>query len=116
LQNRGGTGIINIRAGVRNGLVAGSVLVKPGEGCMLISQEGMVIRFAIEEVRKTGRAAQGVRLLHLASDQDRVVAIAKIDATAQALDEEEEVESAGNSDAANPVSENSGEQPTLGLE
>ncbi|MDR0499018.1 MAG: DNA gyrase subunit A, partial [Holophagales bacterium] len=71
LQNRGGTGVINIRAGVRNGLVTGSVLVKPGEGCLLISQEGMIIRFAIDEVRKTGRAAQGVRLLNLASEQDR---------------------------------------------
>jgi DNA gyrase subunit A len=108
LQNRGGAGVINIRAGVRNGLVAGSVLVRPGEGCLLISQEGMVIRFAIDEVRKTGRAAQGVRLLNLASDQDRVVAIAKIDAAAQALDEEESDESAG------PVNEH-GEQPGLGL-
>jgi DNA gyrase subunit A len=116
LQNRGGTGVINIRAGVRNGLVTGSVLVKPGEGCLLISQEGMIIRFAIDEVRKTGRAAQGVRLLNLASDQDRVVAIAKIDAAAQALDEEEDAEhptdAAGN---ANPTYDN-GEQPTLGLE
>jgi len=114
LQNRGGTGVINIRAGVRNGLVAGSVLVKPGEGCLLISQEGMVIRFAIDEVRKTGRAAQGVRLLNLASDQDRVVAIAKIDAAAQALDDEEEVDLITNTETAEPVNEN-GEQPELGL-
>jgi DNA gyrase subunit A len=115
LQNRGGTGVINIRAGVRNGLVTSSVLVKPGEGCLLISQEGMIIRFAIDEVRKTGRAAQGVRLLNLASDQDRVVAIAKIDAAAQALDEEEETDSAVDAGTAKPAREN-GEQPALGLE
>ena len=115
LQNRGGTGVINIRAGVRNGLVTGSVLVKPGEGCLLISQEGMVIRFAIDEVRKTARAAQGVRLLNLASDQDRVVAIAKIDAIAQALDEEEDVELITDAEPADPVNEN-GEQPKLGIE
>ncbi|MCL1894054.1 MAG: DNA gyrase subunit A [Holophagaceae bacterium] len=115
LQNRGGTGVINIRAGVRNGMVAGSVLVKPGEGCLLISQEGMVIRFAIDEVRKTGRAAQGVRLLNLASEQDRVVAIAKIDAAAQALDEEEENEIATNGLSTEPVDE-IGEQPMLDIE
>ena len=109
LQNRGGAGVINIRAGVRNGLVAGSVLVKPGEGCLLVSQEGMVIRFAIDEVRKTGRAAQGVRLLNLPSDQDRVVAIAKIDAAAQALDDEED-----GDEIAGPVDEY-GEQPKLEL-
>jgi DNA gyrase subunit A len=106
LQGRGGSGVINIRAGVRNGQVAGTVLVRPGEGCLLISQEGMVIRFAIDEVRKTGRAAQGVRLLNLASDQDRVVAIAKIDAAAQALDDEED---ANGEPEGDPV------QPTLGL-
>jgi DNA gyrase subunit A len=105
LQSRGGTGVINIRAGVRNGLVAGSVLVKPGEGCLLISQEGMVIRFAIDEVRKTGRAAQGVRLLNLASDQDRVVAIAKIDAAAQALDEEEDLDTAAGPEMAATAAE-----------
>ena len=120
LQNRGGTGVINIRAGVRNGMVAGSVLVKPGEGCLLISQEGMVIRFAIDEVRQTGRAAQGVRLLNLASDQDRVVAIAKIDAAAQALDEEEEGDLAENGEIVNPATEippaENGQQPKLGLE
>ena len=118
LQSRGGTGVINIRAGVRNGLVTGSVLVKPGEGCLLISQEGMVIRFAIDEVRKTGRAAQGVRLLNLASDQDKVVAIAKIDAAAQALDEEEDADNASGQEAAAPEAEKAAKpsQPGLGLE
>ena len=91
LQGRGGTGVINIRAGVRNGKVVSSALVKPGEGCLLISQEGMVIRFNIDEVRKTGRAAMGVRLLNLPMQHDRVVGLAKISSEAQALDTEEEV-------------------------
>jgi len=115
LQHRGGTGVINIRAGVRNGQVVGSVLVKPGEGCLLLSQEGMVIRFAIDEVRKTGRNALGVRLLNLASEADRVVGIAKIDAAAQALDEEEDLDLVTDAETANPVDE-SGQPQTLGLE
>ncbi len=115
LQGRGGSGVINIRAGVRNGLVVGSVLVKPGEGCLLISQEGMVIRFAIDEVRKTGRAAQGVRLLNLASDQDRVVGLAMIDASAQALDEEDDLDLVADAEAAQPVDE-TGEARPLNLD
>ncbi len=111
LQGRGGSGVINIRAGVRNGQVVGSVLVKPGEGCLLISQEGMVIRFAIDEVRKTGRAAQGVRLLNLASEEDRVVGIAQIDASAQALDEEEDLDLMVDAEAAKPVDESGEAQP-----
>ncbi|HEY3271364.1 MAG TPA: DNA gyrase C-terminal beta-propeller domain-containing protein, partial [Geothrix sp.] len=113
LQGRGGTGVINIRAGVRNGQVVGFKLVKPGEGCLLISQEGMVIRFLIDEVRKTGRNAQGVGLLKLASAEDRVVGLAKIDASAMALDEEEEL--IEGEVVAHPGPDESGEQPKLGL-
>ncbi|MBK9797418.1 MAG: DNA gyrase subunit A [Holophagaceae bacterium] len=112
LQGRGGTGVINIRAGVRNGHVVGFKLVKPGEGCLLISQEGMVIRFLIDEVRKTGRNAQGVGLLKLASAEDRVVGLAKIDASAMALDEEEDL---ADADLAHPGPDEGGEQPKLGL-
>jgi len=116
LQGRGGTGVINIRAGVRNGQVVGSVLVKPGEGCLLISQEGMVIRFNIDEVRKTGRAAMGVRLFNLASDDDRVVGLAMIDASAQALDEEEDLDLMADADSAQPGPDESGVPQQLGLE
>ncbi len=116
LQGRGGSGVINIRAGVRNGAVVGSVLVKPGEGCLLISQEGMVIRFAIDEVRKTGRAALGVKLLNLASDTDRVVGLAMIDASAQALDEEEDVDLIADAETAQPGPDESGEPQKLELE
>jgi len=112
LQGRGGTGVINIRAGVRNGHVVGFKLVKPGEGCLLISQEGMVIRFLIDEVRKTGRNAQGVGLLKLASAEDRVVGLAKIDASAMALDEEEDLI---EGEVAHPGPDEGGEQPKLGL-
>ncbi|MFZ1377913.1 MAG: DNA gyrase subunit A [Geothrix sp.] len=110
LQGRGGTGVINIRAGVRNGHVVGFKLVKPGEGCLLISQEGMVIRFLIDEVRKTGRNAQGVGLLKLASAEDRVVGLAKIDASAMALDEEDDLTEA---ELAHPGPDEGGEQPKL---
>ena len=116
LQGRGGTGVINIRAGVRNGKVVGSVLVKPGEGCLLISQEGMVIRFNIDEVRKTGRAAMGVRLLNLPSENDRVVGLAKIDASAQALDDEEDLDLVVDAETGNPGPNEGGEPQKLDLE
>ncbi|MBK8724846.1 MAG: DNA gyrase subunit A [Holophagaceae bacterium] len=113
LQGRGGTGVINIRAGVRNGPVVGFKLVKPGEGCLLISQEGMVIKFLIDEVRKTGRAAQGVKLLNLGSDQDKVVGIAKIDGAAMALDEEDDL--VMDAELATPGPDESGEQAKLDI-
>ena len=112
LQGRGGTGVINIRAGVRNGQVVGFKLVKPAEGLLLISQEGMVIRFLIDEVRKTGRAAMGVKLLNLGSEVDKVVGLAKIDADAMALDDEDDLLDAPS---ATPGPDESGEQAKLEL-
>ena len=71
------------------------------------------IRFLIDEVRKTGRNAQGVSLLKLASAEDRVVGLAKIDASAMALDEEEDLVVDG--EVAHPGPDEGGEQPKLGL-
>jgi DNA gyrase subunit A len=110
LQGRGGSGVINIRAGVRNGQVVGFKMVKPGEGCLLITQEGMTIRFDTDSVRKTGRAAMGVKLMNRGSEEDKVVGIAKIDAAAHALDMEEDEE------GAEPGVDESGQQPKLELE
>ncbi|HXC16286.1 MAG TPA: DNA gyrase subunit A [Holophagaceae bacterium] len=110
LQGRGGSGVINIRAGVRNGQVVGFKMVKPGEGCLLITQEGMTIRFDTDSVRKTGRAAMGVKLMNRGSEDDKVVGIAKIDAAAHALDMEEDEE------GAEPGVDESGQQPKLELE
>ncbi|MGH7866255.1 MAG: DNA gyrase C-terminal beta-propeller domain-containing protein, partial [Candidatus Dormibacteraceae bacterium] len=107
LQGRGGSGVINIRAGVRNGQVVGFKMVKPGECCLLITQEGMTIRFDTDSVRKTGRAAMGVKLMNRGSDEDKVVGIAKIDAAAHALDMEEDLE------GAEPGPDESGEQGKL---
>ena len=110
LQGRGGSGVINIRAGVRNGQVVGFKMVKPGEGCLLITQEGMTIRFDTDSVRKTGRAAMGVKLMNRGSDADKVVGIAKIDAAAHALDMEEDEE------GAEPGVDEGGQQQKLELE
>jgi DNA gyrase subunit A len=73
----------------------------------------MVIKFLIDEVRKTGRAAQGVKLLNLGSDQDKVVGIAKIDGNAMALDDEEDL--VMDADLATPGPDESGEQAKLDI-
>ena len=111
LQGRGGQGVINIRAGVRNGHVVGFKIIRPDEGCLLITSEGMTIRFDGDSVRKTGRAAMGVSLMKTASAEDKVVGIAKIDAAAHALDEEED-----DLEGAVPGPDESGQQGKLTLE
>ena len=70
LQGRGGTGVINIRAGVRNGQVVGfSARQARGRAACSSARRAWSSASLIDEVRKTGRNAQGVGLLKLASDE-----------------------------------------------
>jgi DNA gyrase subunit A len=76
-QNRGGKGIILIDASDRNGPVVGMKLVHPGDEVMLITDRGQTIRTAVDEIRETGRNAQGVKLMTL-GDGERIVAVERL--------------------------------------
>jgi DNA gyrase subunit A len=73
LQGRGGSGVINVKTTERNGKVVGIAQVSEDSEVMLISQYGKIIRMDSKTIRESGRAAQGVRLLHL-EPGDRVAA------------------------------------------
>ncbi|MDD4334059.1 MAG: DNA gyrase subunit A [Desulfotomaculaceae bacterium] len=76
-QIRGGKGVINIKVNKRNGLVVAVQVVKNDEEIMMVSSEGIAIRFGAENISKIGRATQGVTLMKL--DQgDTVVAVARV--------------------------------------
>lgn len=76
-QTRGGKGIINIKVNKRNGLVVAVQMIKGDEEIMMVSAEGIVIRFNAEDISKIGRATQGVTLMRL-DKGDNVVAVAKV--------------------------------------
>jgi DNA gyrase subunit A len=76
-QGRGGSGVINIKVTEKNGPVTGIKSVTDADQLLLITQSGMLIRIKVKDVRETGRAAQGVRLINL-DEGDRVVAVAKL--------------------------------------
>jgi DNA gyrase subunit A len=77
LQGRGGLGIINLKVTPKTGEVVGVRYVTPDEGLMLITQEGMIIRLNVSNVREVGRSAQGVKLMNL-DPEDCIVAVAKL--------------------------------------
>jgi DNA gyrase subunit A len=79
LQARGGKGIINIRTSERNGPVVAVEVVGNEEEIMIISAEGIIIRFKAEDISIIGRSTQGVTLMRL-DPGDSVVAVAKVDA------------------------------------
>jgi DNA gyrase subunit A len=88
-QGRGGSGVINIKVTDKNGPVAGIKSVSDADQLLLITQSGMLIRIKVKDIRETGRAAQGVRLIYL-EEGDRVVAVAKLAETDEG--EEEQVQ------------------------
>jgi DNA gyrase subunit A len=76
-QGRGGSGVINIKVTEKKGPVVGIKSVSDADQLLLITQSGMLIRIKVRDIRETGRAVQGVRLINL-DEGDRVVAVAKL--------------------------------------
>jgi DNA gyrase subunit A len=76
-QNRGGQGIINIRANERNGAVVGIAQVVEEDDVMLITDGGKVLRCPVAGISSMGRATQGVRVMNLSSDE-KLVSIARV--------------------------------------
>ncbi len=77
-QRRGGKGLRDIRTSERNGRVVGIAAVRDTDDIMLITQQGMVNRTHVDEIRRTGRNSQGVRVMNLKKEEDRIAAMAKV--------------------------------------
>ncbi|HEX7177401.1 MAG TPA: DNA gyrase C-terminal beta-propeller domain-containing protein, partial [Pyrinomonadaceae bacterium] len=63
LQSRGGKGVINMKTTDKTGKVVAVFPVEDDSELMIITQHGKLIRIEASEIRKTGRGAQGVRLI-----------------------------------------------------
>ncbi len=77
LQQRGGYGVTAVKLTEKNGSVAGIRHVHDDDQVLLVTSMGMLIRTHVDEIRRTGRAAQGVHVIRLEKD-DQVVAVAKL--------------------------------------
>lgn len=78
VQTRGGKGIINNKITDKTGQVVGIKVIRPGQEIMLITGEGIVIRFDATEISLISRNTQGVRLMRT-DDKDKVVAMAAVE-------------------------------------
>ncbi|MDE0158737.1 MAG: DNA gyrase subunit A [Candidatus Dadabacteria bacterium] len=78
LTKRGGVGVKTVNITERNGRVVGGFQVDDDTEIMLISnQGGKIIRTSVSEIRNTGRAAQGVKVINL-EPEELVAAVAKV--------------------------------------
>ena len=90
VTGRGGQGIANITLGERTGSgVVASFPVRPGDGVMLVTDGGQLIRVPADQVRVTGRVSMGVRLLRVA-DGERVTSVFPVIETDAVADGEPE--------------------------
>ena len=57
--------------------MVGLKLVSDRDELMLITHSGMIVRCPVKDIRTTGRAAQGVRIIRLGA-KDKVASIARV--------------------------------------
>jgi DNA gyrase subunit A len=70
-------GVKTIQLTESKGTLAGARVVRDGYQVMLISTGGTVIRMPVDEVKRLGRATQGVIVMRLRGDE-RVSALAPV--------------------------------------
>jgi DNA gyrase subunit A len=75
IQKRGGIGVTLVKLTGKNGNVVGIHHVDEDDQLLMVTEGGMIIRMNVDEIRRIGRATQGVRLIRL-DDDDRVVSVA----------------------------------------
>jgi DNA gyrase subunit A len=71
--HRGGKGIIDIKTSERNGKVVAMAQLTDADELILITNKGMLIRTRVAEVKVIGRNTQGVRLIDLQQEGEKVV-------------------------------------------
>ncbi|MGH9967584.1 MAG: DNA gyrase subunit A [Pyrinomonadaceae bacterium] len=88
LQSRGGKGVINMKTTEKTGKVVAVFPVEDESEIMIITQQAKLIRLEANQIRKTGRSAQGVRLIKT-DPGDMVTSASLVEAAA-----DEEIEGA----------------------
>lgn len=71
-KGRGGMGVITLDVTEKTGKLVTLARVAGNEELMVLTEKGTVIRTRVEEVRVTGRNAQGVKVINIA-DRDSVI-------------------------------------------
>jgi DNA gyrase subunit A len=79
-QSRYGKGLIDIKTDERNGPVCAINAVSEGDGLVIMSESGQIMRTHVDEVSEVGRNTKGVVVMRL-DDDDHVAAVDVVDNT-----------------------------------
>lgn len=78
VQGRGGSGIINMKISDRTGEVSSARAVLPDDEIMVVTNRGMMIRTRVDQISSLGRSTQGVRIINMRDDEERVASVERI--------------------------------------
>ncbi len=78
VTNRGGKGVKTLSITDKTGRVVAIKNVTDKNDLMIINKSGIVIRLAVADIRVTGRATQGVRLINLTKKNDEISSVCKV--------------------------------------
>lgn len=94
LTHRGSKGVKALNITEKNGNIISLKTIHGDEDLMIITDSGIIIRISLSQVSKTGRVAQGVRLINLKDEQkvSTVALIQKEEETDLNQSEEENIE------------------------
>jgi len=95
LQSRAGRGVINMKLSRKTGPVVSVLEVKEDTDVIVITKNGQIIRTEAAQIRKTGRSAQGVKLVTL-DEGDVVAAACAVEEASPETDSENGEENQGN--------------------
>jgi DNA gyrase subunit A len=76
-KGRGGYGVKTAALTTKSGFLAGAFPISKEQDILVIANDGQVIRVAASQVRKAGRATQGVRVMRMGKGRS-VVAVAPV--------------------------------------
>ena len=129
IQSRNGLGKINYKVSEEKGTVCGIKVVDDTDDLIMISNDGVIIRIAVADVRLMSRYASGVRVMRL-GENDRVVTFVRAEhaddeetekiedspeedaeaAEAEALEREMEADDAANPQEEEPEGDDPGDE------
>ncbi len=90
ITNRGGKGVKTINITPKTGNLISIKGVTDNEDLMIINKSGITIRLSVNQIRVTGRATQGVKLINL-KNSDSIAAIANVEKSEEKDDATDEV-------------------------
>jgi len=88
ITNRGGKGVKTMKISEKTGDLITIKNVTDDNDLMIINRSGVTIRVAVSDIRVTGRATQGVRLINLDKKQDMIASVTKVISEAKMAEED----------------------------